>query len=362
MPRIKYACCSHGPQHLRTRPHCGFAHVLHELDFPERIHSRLWCDRSHEHEGPAGIDIFVGQEYTAKQLDRLFAMLANEGLVGIPAWARQLAWFLGHGSSQYANDGDFGYFARMQIVSHTNFRTMKDSNGQTLNDRMQTRMATQTLFDVYVAKTGWSDNDKEYRDTTPLYWGAQSNQYLDIQAESAYYKIGCSDCDDPWWYMMPVIIQGSSLTYGGWAPPTYFTASEETLTLYEVEIPTLTLQEELYVNETAHAVLTADIPVHRYPYTVPIRCMSMVLVTNFKVSQVGGSLRASICQAVRLWQDTSQEVWRLSFWESAEVSQLQPPWPTTKSPSYSTSTVKVLWTKYSAEPNLGETAYITCLR
>ena len=262
MPRIKYACCSHGPQHLRTRPHCGFAHVLHELDFPERIHSRLWCDRSHEHEGPAGIDIFVGQEYTPKQLDRLFAMLANEGLVGIPAWARQLAWFLGHGSTQYANDGDFGYFARMQIVSHTNFRTMKDSNGQTLNDRMQTRMATQTLFEVYVAKTAWSDNDKEYRDTTPLYWGAQSNQYLDIQAESAYYKIGCSDCDDPWWYMMPVNIQGSSLTYGGWAPPTYFTASEETLTLYEVEVPTLTLQKELYVNESAHAVLAAEIPVH----------------------------------------------------------------------------------------------------
>ncbi len=77
-------------------------------------------------------------------------MLANEGLVGIPAWARQLAWFLGHGSSQYANDGDFGYFARMQIVSYTKFKMIKDSNGQTLNDRMQTRMATQTLFDVYV--------------------------------------------------------------------------------------------------------------------------------------------------------------------------------------------------------------------
>ena len=143
VPRIKYACCSHGPQHLRTRPHCGFAHVLHELDFPERIHSRLWCDRSHEHEGPAGIDIFVGQEYTPKQLDRLFAMLANEGLVGIPAWARQLAWFLGHGSSQYANDGDFGYFARMQIVSCAKFKTIEDGNG--------------------------------------LYWGAQSNQYIEIQ-------------------------------------------------------------------------------------------------------------------------------------------------------------------------------------
>jgi len=77
--------------------------------------------------------------------------------------------------------GDFGYFARMQIVSYSKFQTIKDGTGQTLNDRMQTRMATQTLFDVYVAKTGWSDSDKEYRDTTPLYWGAQSNQYIEIQ-------------------------------------------------------------------------------------------------------------------------------------------------------------------------------------
>ena len=105
----KYACCKHGPHHLLSSPDCTFAHRLHELELPARIGPQLWNDRSHEPSGPSGIDIFVGQEYTVEQVDRIYCMIANEGPERIPEWARQLTWFLAESSSgKYIHDGDFG--------------------------------------------------------------------------------------------------------------------------------------------------------------------------------------------------------------------------------------------------------------
>ena len=121
----KYACCKHGPEHARC---CGFAHALGELCIPEVCSQRRrWRDRSHERGGPSGIDLFVGQEYTAYQLDRILCLVfchGDDGLIALPGWARMLVWFRGlRHSEEYTLDADFGWSAcirenRLRIIPH----------------------------------------------------------------------------------------------------------------------------------------------------------------------------------------------------------------------------------------------------
>ncbi len=213
----------------------------------------------------AGIDVFFGQQYTAEQVDRIFAMIANEGLDGIPGWARQLALLFGAGSSgKYTHDGDFGWRFRLEIAGgrifgeHFSardvaedrleypFEMMTDDQQLNLVVRMRLRMASAKEYPLYVAKGDWSDEDQKYARSSAMFWGAQSKQYLTIAQGVQYYRICESDCDDPWWYMMPFEVRASSLTHGGWAPPTYFLSLEAVTTLHEVDEPVLSRQEVYY--------------------------------------------------------------------------------------------------------------------
>jgi ribonuclease HI len=262
-----YACCKHGPLHLRTRPRCGFAHQLYQLELPRSIPPYMWRDRSHELGGPSGIDLFIGQEYSKDQLDRVLAMLANEGLYALPGWARQLAWFLGLATQgQYASDADFGWRARMdatgtRIFGNASinvltddlqypFTLMLDDDRMNLVMRMRLRLASADGYQLYVGLADWVDNEDEYTSTTLMLWGAQSRQYLSVVRGTEYYKLGASDCANPWWYMMPRETTG--LAHGGWAPPSYFAATGMSITLYEVDVPVLALQDCEYTGILPH--------------------------------------------------------------------------------------------------------------
>ena len=51
-----------------------------------------------------------------------------------------------------------------------------------------------------------------------------------------YLRLSVSPCDEPWWYMVPMIALPKVLTHGGWAPPVAFDATGECQTLYEVPL------------------------------------------------------------------------------------------------------------------------------
>ena len=53
-----------------------------------------------------------------------------------------------------------------------------------------------------------------------MHWGAQSRQYLKVEAGISYWLIGISDANPPWWYMAER--PADMLSTGGWAPPTAF--------------------------------------------------------------------------------------------------------------------------------------------
>ena len=132
--------------------------------------------------GPPGIGMFFGQKYTPCQLDCLLVMIANEGLDHSPPWARQLAWFLGHGGSgRYAHDGDFGWCARVTICARAifddlyvptdvlrddcpyPFEMMLDDDDMHLVWRMRLRMQSGKEYSRYVATQGWSDENQEHK-------------------------------------------------------------------------------------------------------------------------------------------------------------------------------------------------------
>jgi hypothetical protein len=95
---------------------------------PERMDAKRWKDRSHEHKGPCGIDMFFGQVYTAQQQSRIIALYANEpfDFDTSPRWVRQLVWFLGiKPIGEFAADGDFGWQTRMEGSYHRMFLKSK---------------------------------------------------------------------------------------------------------------------------------------------------------------------------------------------------------------------------------------------
>ena len=94
MSKVRYACCKHGPGHLRIRPRCGYGHRLNELRVPESISPRMWKDRTREPHGHAGIDWFFGQPYSPEQMERIVTLMANEDPDVWPCWVRMLASFL----------------------------------------------------------------------------------------------------------------------------------------------------------------------------------------------------------------------------------------------------------------------------
>ena len=109
MPRVRYALCKHGPRHKRV---CGFAHQLAEVAIPRKANRILWQDQLPAAQGHAGIDYFMGQQYSAGQWERVLQYLGSEDVSQWPMWAKRLAWFLDFGSRvSFVCDGDLGWSA-----------------------------------------------------------------------------------------------------------------------------------------------------------------------------------------------------------------------------------------------------------
>jgi hypothetical protein len=243
----KYACCKHGPAHLQSMPSCGFAHRLNEVELPDRINPRMWHDLTGLAQGPAGIDFFIGQELAPQQLDRICALVSNEGLYQAPPWVRLLFWFRGFGyDGEYVLDSDFGWQPTVFEAHCEYFQQMLDDSLWNIAFRIRCRMASAATLPVYICRVAWRDIGDEYRDSTTMFWGAQSQQYLSLAEGRKYCRVGVSDCQEPWWYVVRTDCVTSVLTQGGWVPPAYLECIDETITVHEMPVLVLDAQDELF--------------------------------------------------------------------------------------------------------------------
>ena len=64
----KYAVCKHGQGHEAK---CGFAQSLAEIGMPLKMFPAMWYCKANESRGHAGIDMFLGQQYTGAQHDSI---------------------------------------------------------------------------------------------------------------------------------------------------------------------------------------------------------------------------------------------------------------------------------------------------
>ena len=258
-----YACCKHGAKH-RMR-HCGYAHTLGEVAPPQCVQRKFWVDTMHLYRGHSGIDMFIGQDYSPLQLERILTLAMNEDFHGLPAWSRQLLWFLGlRSADSFVCDGDWQYFDRLRDILpgcmlptsnfglllsdgiSTPFEWLVDSEGRTLLQRMRVRIRSRSEFNVFRSAVEWYAS-AEWADSTPMLWGAHSRQYLSITARQQYVVLGQDDADDPWWFVVAVDCVGEYLARGGWAPPTAFGVVVDTIVLYEVVFPEFARQSAEYV-------------------------------------------------------------------------------------------------------------------
>jgi hypothetical protein len=228
-------------------PHCGFAHCLNEVALPDRINPHMWNDLTLCAQGPAGIDFFIGQEFSSQQLDRVCALLTNEGLRQAPPWVRLLFWFRGFGDDgEYVLDSDFGWRLSVFEAHCQHFHQMLDDSSLNIVFRMSKRMASAITLPVYTARVDWRDHGDAYRGSTTMSWGAQSLQYLSIEKGLKYCRVGVSGCLDPWWYVVRTDCVTALLRQGGWVPPAGFVCTDETMTFHELSVPVLVEQDELF--------------------------------------------------------------------------------------------------------------------
>lgn len=254
MPRVKYACCKHGPWHCMER--CGFAHCLKDLSIPTSMKAddRIWRDQTHIRGGHAGIDWFVGQAYSPLQWERLLLYLGSEPVTSMPLWAKRLAWYMEYGNPEdYVSEGDLGWsrdakmyfdldvtYEHGMIIHGFPFAPAIDGRGMMLEERIFARMTTGARqYMLYWAKASWKDVDSYNANLTSSVCGKYGRQYLEVNLACLYLRLYISDCAEPWWYMVPIHALSKVLTEGGWAPPTAFQATECTETLYEVPLSEL---------------------------------------------------------------------------------------------------------------------------
>ena len=272
MPRCQYACCKHGPSHRMGG--CGFAHRLSDLSIPTGMNPRVWRDRSHERGGPAGIDWFVGQAYSPSQWERLLLYLGTESVASMPPWAKRLAWFMDLGDlDDYVCDGDFGWVAEALLyfnievtyghgyVKHSfPFYPAEDRrSGMSLEDRMYRRMTTgMRPYGLYRARVSWQDAHL-FSNDSKAGSGRYDRQFLDLEGGVEYVQILQSSGSAPWWYMVRVTALPKILSRGGWAPPTYFEATGDTLSLYEVPLDELVQVSNQSAEEDLAAPLPCDV-------------------------------------------------------------------------------------------------------
>lgn len=255
MLNCKYACCRHGPAHLAKMPGCGYAHKLSEVALPERIRPQLFKDTTRREKGHAGIDFFVGQQYTPEQLERILTLITNEERASWPVWVRRLVWFLGLRSvGSFAKEGMFEWTTDRDLLavvlglpSMTRgypFEEGLDAYGLTLDQRIAKRRTEESRYVVYIAKESWQDGP-QYATETTMHWGATSRQYLGVDAGRGYLRVSIfSD----WWYMVEPQHIDVVLELGGWAPSDYFEVSDlaQERIYYEVDQPVSEVQESVY--------------------------------------------------------------------------------------------------------------------
>ena len=198
MPRVRYALCKHGPRHKRV---CGFAHQLAEVAIPRKANRILWQDQLPAAQGHAGIDYFMGQQYSASQWERVLQYLGSEDLSQWPMWAKRLAWFLDFGSRvSFVCDGDLGWSADARthfgveveyggtfFSNEYPFATAVDSQGATLEARLHERMGTGHVAEEYRAIEAWADI-AAYASAT-VGRCQYDSQYLRVEAGRRYLHI-----------------------------------------------------------------------------------------------------------------------------------------------------------------------------
>ena len=251
---LRYACCKHGPAH--RMPGCGFAHVLSEVDPPSSIQRKFWKDTTHIPGGHAAIDMFFGQTYTVGQLGRILNLVYNEPMESLPPWAKQLVWFLRLRPAEYfLRDDDFGLPSRIRLLAIEQqpeetgypFDLQMDSEGVSLFTRMDARMSTAFDATMYRCLQTW--NCSGCAEATSMHWGSHSRQYLSLDVNREYFKIGASEPECEWWYVVAVDNIKMYLHQGGWAPPAFLKPTGRMERLYELRMPVLRADEQEYVVE-----------------------------------------------------------------------------------------------------------------
>ena len=130
----------------------------------------MWQDSS----GTAGIDMYFGQAYTQRQLERILVSMINEDIEQWPTWCRMLAWHLGMlPAAVFAEDG----YAMRQGVSMDDyvteaimdkyvynpgeppFKMMLDLDARSLHERMNGRKNSGQWYSIFTARETVSEAD-----------------------------------------------------------------------------------------------------------------------------------------------------------------------------------------------------------
>ena len=238
----QYAMCKHGPRHRMSG--CGFCHDPVNLSFPARIPSQLWRDTTHEHRGHAGLDYFVGQQYTHLQMERVLVYLQNSEFRQLPNWARMLGWFYKvFPADHFPWDGDFGCFDMLDAVVcrcvdpvrdglPVGFSYALDQDGVCFQRRMRDRMEDAQYFVECQCIQSWSLGD------TQLVGMPYGGRTLRTRQGQKYCII--EGIDDMLW-VSPAPCSTGVLVEGGWAPQGVFVTTGQAHLLHQVVMPSAVL-------------------------------------------------------------------------------------------------------------------------
>ena len=238
---------------------CGFCHDPANLWFPDRIAFVLWHDTTHEHRGHAGLDYFVGQQYTHLQLERILVYLQNVEFRRLPNWARMMAWFYKvFPADHFPWDGDFGCFDMMdEVVCRcvdpvrdelpVGFQYALDEDGVSFQRRLRDRMEDAQSFQECRCIQAWSLG---YTPAAGMPYGGQA---MRTRVGQKYCIIEVSD--DMWW-VSPVPCSTGVLVEGGWAPPAVFVTTGQQHVLHQVVMPSAVLHSRVSV--TAPVVVAGE--------------------------------------------------------------------------------------------------------
>jgi hypothetical protein len=250
MPRVRYACCKHGPCCGFAR--CGFAHCLGDIRVPTSLYgnARVWRDQTRISGGHAGIDFFLGQEYSPLQWERLAMYLAAEPVASLPLWAKRLAWFMDVGNPEdYVYDGDLGWSEDALLyfdiaVAYDGglhrhrfpFVTAVDRRGMTLEERMYERMTTGT-YTLWAAETDTSESCSSK--IAPYTFREAGKKYLQVDKGDLYVLVvqGRGVMQAYWWLSRYDDADSKECEVCGWAKKCHFAFVAEEVSTWVRSVP-----------------------------------------------------------------------------------------------------------------------------